>query len=74
MLFPGILRAKNHGVGILVPANGCISLKRERLHCPICQSSDIFWVVGGYLGNLYRCKRCGYQGSLILEYEDDSDA
>ncbi len=41
------------------------------LACPVCRSRDIYAVAGGYLGSVYRCKRCGYWGPLVLEYDTD---
>jgi transposase-like protein len=42
-------------------------------YCPVCKSQEIFAVVGGYVGQVYLCKDCGYRGSFILEI-DDADA
>ncbi|HOT03670.1 MAG TPA: hypothetical protein PK069_05790 [Methanolinea sp.] len=39
------------------------------LRCPSCGSRDVYCVVGGYIGQIYRCKSCGYRGSLIMECE-----
>lgn len=44
---------------------------KKNLHCPVCNSHEIYRVVGGYTGNLYKCKRCGYQGALVIEHDDD---
>ncbi|MDD1677140.1 MAG: hypothetical protein LUQ40_05335 [Methanomicrobiales archaeon] len=41
------------------------------LCCPVCQSRDVFLVAGGYLGTIYRCKKCRYQGSFIVETGDE---
>lgn len=30
-------------------------------------------MAGGYLGQIYRCKSCGYRGSLIMECEMTQD-
>lgn len=40
-----------------------------RLCCPTCQSTEIYPVAGGYIGQVYRCKACGYRGSFVLEIE-----
>lgn len=40
------------------------------LHCPRCRSTDIFAEVGGYMGSMYHCKRCGYQGAFVVEYDE----
>ena len=45
--------------------------KSKSLHCPVCDSPEIFTVVGGYAGNIYRCKSCGYQGALVVEHDND---
>jgi transposase-like protein len=37
--------------------------------CPVCQSPEIYAIVGGYIGQLYRCKSCGYRGSFVLEID-----
>lgn len=38
-----------------------------RKYCPKCRSSDIFLYLGGNMGILYKCKKCGYVGPLALE-------
>lgn len=38
-----------------------------RKYCPSCDSSDIFLYLGGDLGILYKCKKCGYLGPVALE-------
>jgi hypothetical protein len=40
------------------------------LCCPICQSTEIYEVIGGFGGQEYRCKHCGYRGSLIVEVDE----
>ncbi|HRD25839.1 MAG: hypothetical protein WBJ51_07680 [Methanoculleus sp.] len=42
------------------------------LHCPVCNSTDVWPVTGGYIGFLYRCKRCGYRGALVVEYDREA--
>ena len=44
------------------------------LYCPVCKSRDIFPVVGGYIGQVYLCKRCKYQGSFVLDADDADPA
>jgi transposase-like protein len=39
-------------------------------YCPVCKSQEIFPVVGGYVGQVYLCKDCGYRGSFVLEIDD----
>jgi transposase-like protein len=41
--------------------------------CPACKSQEIYAVAGGYIGQVYLCKHCGYRGSFVLEI-DDADA
>ena len=41
------------------------------LCCPVCKSKNIFPVAGGYIGQVYHCKDCGYRGSFVLEIDDD---
>lgn len=41
------------------------------LCCPVCQSTEIYEVIGGYGGQVYRCKHCGYRGSLIMEVDEE---
>jgi predicted RNA-binding Zn-ribbon protein involved in translation (DUF1610 family) len=43
------------------------------LYCPKCKSQEIFAVAGGYVGQVYLCKDCGYRGSFVLEI-DGKDA
>ncbi|HQC33799.1 MAG TPA: hypothetical protein PLG95_03615 [Methanoculleus sp.] len=43
----------------------------NRLHCPVCNATEIFEATGGCTGRLYRCKRCGYRGALVIEYDDE---
>jgi len=39
------------------------------LCCPECQSTEVYEVAGGYVGQVYRCKKCGYRGSFVLEID-----
>ena len=41
------------------------------IRCPICGSSEIYTIVGGYIGEIYRCKKCGYSGSFVVEVDDE---
>jgi transposase-like protein len=41
------------------------------IRCPVCQSTEIYEVAGGCLGQVYRCKACGYRGSFVLEIDDE---
>jgi hypothetical protein len=44
------------------------------LYCPSCKSRNIFAVAGGYIGQIYLCKDCGYRGSFVLEIDDDEES
>ncbi len=46
----------------------------EMIHCPVCGSREIYAVAGGYIGQIYRCKKCGYRGSFVLETDDTDDS
>jgi len=39
-------------------------------YCPACKSQEIYAVAGGYIGQVYLCKACGYRGSFVLEIDD----
>lgn len=39
--------------------------------CPVCKNHDIFPVAGGYIGQVYLCKSCGYRGSFVLIVDDE---
>ncbi|QSZ66546.1 hypothetical protein RJ40_03035 [Methanofollis aquaemaris] len=41
------------------------------LRCPKCGSTDLYQVLGGYAGTRYRCKRCGYTGSFVVESDEE---
>ncbi|MDD1645732.1 MAG: hypothetical protein LUP93_05405 [Methanomicrobiales archaeon] len=41
------------------------------LCCPSCKSAEIFVETGGFTGMIYRCKRCGYRGALVVEVDED---
>jgi len=49
--------------------------KREEgsmiLCCPECKSIEVYEVAGGYVGQVYRCKKCGYRGSFVLEIDEE---
>ena len=38
-------------------------------YCPRCKSQEIYAVAGGYIGQVYLCKNCGYRGSFVLEVD-----
>jgi len=41
------------------------------LYCPVCKSHEIYPVAGGYIGQVYLCKACGYRGSFVLEIDEE---
>ena len=41
--------------------------------CPVCGSTGIYLVAGGYAGMLYRCKKCGYEGAFVIEEDQDME-
>jgi transposase-like protein len=43
-------------------------------YCPACKSQEIYAVAGGYIGQVYLCKDCGYRGSFVLEIDGAGDS
>ena len=41
--------------------------------CPVCGSTGIYLVAGGYAGMLYRCKKCGYEGAFVVEEDKGTE-
>jgi transposase-like protein len=35
--------------------------------CPVCASSELYYELGGYMGYIYHCKKCGYSGPFVIE-------
>ena len=46
---------------------------RKVLFCPECNSTDMYYEMGGITGIIYHCKRCDYIGPLVIEEEIDED-
>jgi DNA-directed RNA polymerase subunit M/transcription elongation factor TFIIS len=46
---------------------------RRMLFCPECNSTDLYYEIGGITGFIYHCKRCNYMGPLVIEEEFDED-
>jgi len=44
------------------------------LRCPVCGSKEVYQIVGGYIGQIYRCKNCRYRGSLVVETDEEEPA
>lgn len=43
------------------------------LLCPQCGSFRVYLIAGSIMGQVYRCKKCDYVGSLVFETEVDED-
>jgi hypothetical protein len=41
------------------------------LICPQCGSTELYRETGGVMGDIYRCKKCTYIGSFVIEGEGD---
>ena len=39
--------------------------------CPVCGSTRIHYVAGMITGEKYHCEDCGYEGSVILEIDEE---
>ncbi len=48
-----------------------MSSKKPTEVCPVCGSTDLYYEAGGYTGNIYHCKNCGYMGALIVEADEE---
>jgi predicted RNA-binding Zn-ribbon protein involved in translation (DUF1610 family) len=46
---------------------------RTVLLCPQCGSARVDLVAGSIIGQVYRCKKCDYVGSLVFETEVSED-
>ncbi len=47
--------------------------RRSVLLCPQCGSANVTLIAGSIVGQVYRCRRCDYVGSLILETDLPED-
>lgn len=47
--------------------------RKRILRCPTCGSVNVEMVGGQIMGQVYHCRDCNYQGSLILEVEVADD-
>lgn len=57
----------------MINSHYCYCMREEGsmiLCCPECQSTEVYEVAGGYVGQVYRCKKCGYRGSFVLEIDE----
>jgi hypothetical protein len=45
----------------------------KHYQCPSCGSPDIYQAAGGYIGQIFVCKRCKYRGSLIIEVDEEEE-
>lgn len=39
--------------------------------CPVCGSTELYMEAGGYVGNIYHCKKCDYMGALVVEADEE---
>ncbi len=39
--------------------------EKQLLVCPQCGSTDMRWLLGGKLGDQYKCGKCNYQGIAL---------
>ncbi len=39
--------------------------EKETMVCPKCGAVDLRWLLGGKLGDQYRCPKCGYEGIAL---------
>ncbi len=47
---------------------------RTILLCPNCGSPKVALIAGSILGQVYRCAKCDYVGSLVLETDVPDEA
>jgi len=40
---------------------------KTSLLCPVCNSINVTYYLGGQIGYMYQCKDCGYIGALVIE-------
>lgn len=40
---------------------------KTSLLCPVCNSNNVTYYLGGQIGYMYQCKDCGYIGALVIE-------
>jgi DNA-directed RNA polymerase subunit M/transcription elongation factor TFIIS len=40
---------------------------KKVLICPECNSNEVMYYLGGNIGYLYECKKCGYIGAFVIE-------
>jgi len=38
-------------------------------YCPKCKSAEVIYYLPGFL-NTFKCKKCGYVGSLVIEKDE----
>ncbi len=39
--------------------------EKEFIVCPVCGSTDMCWLLGGKLGDQYKCIKCNYEGIAV---------
>ncbi|MFH1544715.1 MAG: hypothetical protein ABIE23_01295 [archaeon] len=45
-------------------------MEKEHRFCPQCYSTELYWFMGGRLGDIYKCRECGYQGIALVGDEE----
>lgn len=43
------------------------ALRATGRYCPVCGAEGMTLWLGGYLGTLYHCPKCGYVGPVVIE-------
>lgn len=51
----------------MILEEGKKSRPKTVLICPVCNSSNVTYYLGGQIGYMYHCKDCGYVGALVIE-------
>jgi transposase-like protein len=51
----------------MILEEGKKSTSKTSLVCPVCNSSNVTYYLGGQIGYMYQCKDCGYIGALVIE-------
>lgn len=41
-------------------------MEKEYRFCPQCYSTELYWFMGGRLGDVYKCRECDYQGIALV--------
>ena len=57
--------------GVLLVNFDSLLMYLKMKKCPRCESTNLVLHIGGMSG-MYKCKKCGYTGSLVVEEDDNS--